>query len=155
MPSTGDRIRVLEVFVAAMSEPPDDVCPQSAAIPFRIEIDKPRILLITSRRSKRWIVPKGIVEDWQSPKQTALAEAYEEAGVRGLIVGAAIGTYDYEKWGCVYRVSVFLMRVDDVLSSWPESEVRDRMWVDIDKALQVVDNRDLQRLIKHAVSSMK
>ena len=137
-----------------MSEPPNDVCPQSAAIPFRIEIDEPRILLITSRQSKRWIVPKGIVEGWQSPQETALAEAFEEAGVRGLIVGAAIGTYDYEKWGCIYRVSVFLMRVDEVLSSWPESDVRDRKWVGIDKALQVVD-RDLQRFIKHAVSSMK
>ena len=138
-----------------MSEPPDDVCPQSAAIPFRIEIDEPRILLITSLRRKRWIVPKGIVEDWQSPQEAALEEAFEEAGVRGLIIGAAIGTYDYEKWGCICRVNVFLMRVDEVLSSWPESDVRDRMWVGIDDALQVVDNRDLQRFIKRAASSMK
>jgi 8-oxo-dGTP pyrophosphatase MutT (NUDIX family) len=133
----------------------DNGCSQSAAIPFRIEKKAPRVLLITSRRSGRWIVPKGIVEEWQSSKEAALQEAFEEAGVRGTIVGSAVGSYEYEKWGGVCKVKVFLMRVEETLSEWPESDLRDRKWFGIDQALKKVDSRDLRRLIEVASGAMK
>jgi 8-oxo-dGTP pyrophosphatase MutT (NUDIX family) len=123
---------------------------QSAAIPYRIKRKTPRILLIRNRSNKRWIVPKGIIEDWQSPEEAAAEEAYEEAGVRGEIIGNAIGSYEYQKWGGTCHVDVFLLRVKDELDDWPEADFRPRKWVDIDKALELVDNGDLCRLILQA-----
>ena len=75
-----------------MNESSDVVIPQSAVIPFRVEDGSPSVLLITSRRRKRWGVPKGLIEEWQTPRDAALEEAYEEAGVRGDLVGES-------RWG--------------------------------------------------------
>ena len=138
-----------------MDDTPDVVIPQSAAIPYRIEDHSPRILLITSRRRKRWIVPKGIVEPWQSPEDAALEEAFEEAGVRGSLVGNALGDYEYEKWDGVCRVDVFLMRVEEVLASWPEAGIRERVWVGVDEAVELVEIDDVCRLIQQARALMK
>jgi 8-oxo-dGTP pyrophosphatase MutT (NUDIX family) len=134
-----------------MYDETDDVFAQSAAIPFVLKNRTPRLLLITSRKRKRWIVPKGIVEHWQTPEEAAREEAWEEAGVRGRIVGGAVGTYEYGKWGGKCRVDVFLLRVEEILDEWPESDYRDRKWVDKDEALQLVDNLELRRLIRRAV----
>ena len=120
---------------------------QSAAIPFRIEEKTPRILLIRNRSNKRWIVPKGIIEDWQSPEEAAAEEAYEEAGVRGTIIGGAVGSYEYPKWGGTCRIDVFLLRVENELADWPEADFRRRRWVGVDEAMELVDNGDLRRLI--------
>jgi 8-oxo-dGTP pyrophosphatase MutT (NUDIX family) len=128
---------------------------QAAAIPFRIAKGKAKILLITSNRRKHWIVPKGVIEDWQSAKEAAQEEAYEEAGVQGKIIGGKIGNYEYAKWGGTCRVDVFLLRVDDELKEWPESEFRERRWADISQALEMIDNQDLSRLIQSAAKTLE
>jgi 8-oxo-dGTP pyrophosphatase MutT (NUDIX family) len=128
---------------------------QSAAIPFRVEDGKPFILLITSNKRKRWIIPKGLVEDWQSAREAALEEAFEEAGVKGAIIGDSVGGYEYHKWGGICRVKVFLLRVEDELEEWPESDIRERKWVAIDEALRIIDNEDLLDVIQEASLSMK
>lgn len=123
---------------------------QSAAIPYRIKKKTPQILLIRNRSDKRWIVPKGIIEDWQSPEEAASEEAYEEAGVRGTIIGGVLGSYEYRKWGGTCRVDVFLLRVENELADWPEADFRRRKWAGVDEAMEIVDNGDLQRLILKA-----
>ena len=128
---------------------------QAAAIPFRIAKGKVKIMLITSNRRKRWIVPKGVIEDWQSAKEAAREEAYEEAGVRGKIIGSKIGNYEYTKWGGTCRVDVFLLRVEEELKEWPEAEFRKRRWTDIPQALKLIDNPDLCRLIQSAAKSLE
>ncbi len=138
-----------------MNDTPDVVFPQSAVIPFRIEDWAPRVLLITSRHRRRWIVPKGVVEERQTPEETALEEAFEEAGIRGSLVGDAVGVYEYEKWGGTCRVEVFLMRVDEVLANWPEAGFRERIWVGIDEALHLVDNDELCQLMQRAAGLME
>ena len=137
-----------------MNDRPDVVYAQSAAIPYRIKKGSPQILLITSRRRQRWIVPKGIIEEWQSPQEAAADESYEEAGVRGSVAGDPVGKYEYEKWGGTCRVKLFLLRVEEVLPDWPESDFRERKWVGIDEALELIDNDELCRIIKNAASSM-
>lgn len=137
-----------------MNESSDVVFPQSAAIPFRVENGKPTVLLITTRRNKKWIVPKGLIEEWQSPRDAALEEAYEEAGVRGELVGDPVGFFEYEKWGGICHVEVFLMRVAEIFSDWPEADIRDRMWVSAEEAVKIVENADLRRLIQQAVARM-
>jgi phosphohistidine phosphatase len=138
-----------------MSNPPNNIFQQSAAIPFRLERGEPRVLLITNRSGKRWIVPKGIIEDGQTPTQTALEEAYEEAGIHGSIVGTSLGSYEYRKWGGTCVVLVFLMQVEDELETWPESSFRDRKWVSIEEAVTTIKDDGLRRLVRKAAGWMK
>ena len=104
-------------------------------------------MLVTSRRRSRWIIPKGIVDIGKTPEESALKEAYEEAGLRGEAVSAELGEYEYEKWGGTCKVKVYLMRVTDVLESWPESGTRERRWMTVESAAAEVKEERLKELI--------
>lgn len=105
------------------------------------------MLLITSSRRKRWIVPKGLVEPHLSEAESALQEAFEEAGVQGDISAAPIGSFAYSKWGAMCIVAVFLLEVRTVLSAWPEAAVRQRRWMPVAAAASAVEEPDLRALI--------
>ena len=85
--------------------------------------------MITSAGGKRWVVPKGIVEDGMSPQESARKEALEEAGITGRVVPEPVGEYTYVKWNGTCRVTVYLMHVEEVRDSWPEQPLRSREWV--------------------------
>ncbi|NIQ08741.1 NUDIX hydrolase, partial [candidate division KSB1 bacterium] len=106
---------------------------QSAVIPFRFEEDDLQVMLITTRRSKRWIIPKGLIEDDMTADESAEMEAFEEAGIRGHVYPEVIGEYEYQKWGGICRVKVFLMKVESVLEEYPES-FRTRRWMTAEEA---------------------
>lgn len=72
---------------------------QASAIPFWVVAGELQVVLVTSRHKRKWIVPKGVVDLGLSPEQAALREAHEEAGVIGGIEGAAVGRYEFAKWG--------------------------------------------------------
>lgn len=78
---------------------------------------------------------------------SALKEAYEEAGVQGRMSINSIGYFDYEKWGEAFRVEVFLLEVNTILQSWPEASVRQRRWFGVMEAAQAVDQPKLRELI--------
>jgi 8-oxo-dGTP pyrophosphatase MutT (NUDIX family) len=137
-----------------MNEEARDIYPQSAAVPFRIQNGRPRILLITTRRRGRWIVPKGIIEEGQSPEKAALDEAFEEAGVKGSLIGDTVGEYEYRKWGGTCRVAVYLLRVEEECEDWPESHLRERRWVSVAEALDLIDNADLREVVQRAAQYM-
>ena len=120
---------------------------QSGAIPYRLIGGEFQVLLITTRGRKRWIVPKGIVEQSLSPAESALQEAYEEAGVKGRIQITPMGGFQFEKWGGTRSVTIFPLAVEEVLDKWPESKVRQRKWVSIQSAQDMVDEPDLKRMI--------
>ncbi len=122
---------------------------QSAVIPFRQERGRElRLLLITSRRKKHWVVPKGIIESPLSPSESAAQEAWEEAGIRGRVLASPIGEYEYAKWGGTCHVEVFLMEVEEELLEWPESFFRERRWAEVEEAAALVDQEGLRRLIR-------
>jgi len=98
---------------------------QAAALPLR----KGRVCLITSRNGKRWVIPKGWIEPGQTAGETALQEAWEEAGLVGSLDQEPIGSYIYEKEGRSYHVIVFVMRVASVAQDWPERDFRQRSWL--------------------------
>ncbi|MGH8628334.1 MAG: NUDIX hydrolase, partial [Gammaproteobacteria bacterium] len=104
-------------------------------------------LLVSSRGGARWVVPKGVVEIGMSPVESACKEAYEEGGVRGNASEAPIGEYTYEKWGGDCTVSVYLLRVSEVLDDWPESDERTRRWVSIGEASEAVREPGLRAMI--------
>jgi phosphohistidine phosphatase len=120
---------------------------QSGVIPYRISDGAIEVLLVSSRGGARWVVPKGVVEIGMSPVESACKEAYEEGGVRGNASEAPIGEYTYEKWGGDCTVSVYLLRVSEVLDDWPESDERTRRWVSIGEASEAVREPGLRAMI--------
>ena len=120
---------------------------QSAVIPYRIIHAETEILLITSRRGKRWIIPKGVIDPGTSAGESAAKEAYEEAGIRGRLSDAPVGEYRYEKWGGICTVKVFLLEVQSVLDTWPEASTRQRQWLTVTDAARLIKEPELQRLI--------
>ncbi len=129
-----------------MSRVPDHFYAQSAVLPFRVERGSLEFLLITSRRKKRWVLPKGVVELHLDPAASAAKEALEEAGIEGRVSSEPIGSYQYEKWDGICSVEVFSMAVETVHDSWPES-YRDRHWVGPSDAAARVDEPELERII--------
>ncbi|MFC1600720.1 NUDIX hydrolase [Candidatus Sumerlaeota bacterium] len=106
------------------------------------------VLLITSRSRKRWVIPKGLVEFHLSPRQSAIEEAYEEAGIEGEVSPEAVGRFSYEKWAGLCQVEVFVMRVDNMLDDWPEAYFRTRRWFSVEEAAGKVREAELAELIR-------
>ena len=119
---------------------------QSGVIPYRCREGEVEVLLITSRKRKRWVIPKGIVEAPLSPKDSAAKEAWEEAGITGHVSQSAIGNFQYDKWGGTCHVEVYLFRVDSVLADWPEVW-RSRQWFSLEEAANLVDELQLKQII--------
>ena len=109
---------------------------QSAVIPFRVKNGRFEILLITSSKKKKWIIPKGIIEQNMTPQESALKEALEEAGVSGKVSEKMFGEYSYKKWGDTCNVKVYLMKVTKELEKWME-DYRKRKWVSINEAVKL------------------
>lgn len=130
-----------------MSDVPDYFFVQSAVIPYRERDGNVEILMITSRKKRRWVIPKGVKEPKLSARASAKQEALEEAGIEGQVSERPIGHYEYEKWGGTCRVEVFTMAVEKVHAEWLES-YRDREWVSIKQAARRVDEKQLKQLIR-------
>lgn len=128
---------------------------QSAVIPYRWQGERLRVLLVTSRRSRDWIVPKGLVEPDMTEHDSAAKEAHEEAGVIGDVGTEAVGSFEYEKWGGVCVVRVFDMEVRRELSDWAEKADRSRKWVDVEEAASLVKHAALGELIAGLPSRLR
>jgi 8-oxo-dGTP pyrophosphatase MutT (NUDIX family) len=120
---------------------------QSGVIPYRVVNGSFEILLITSRRRGRWIIPKGIVEPGFTPAASAQKEAGEEAGIVGSVGAAPVGEYRYGKWGGECTVQVFALEVQTMWDTWPEAAARKRQWMALNDAAHAVREPGLQQLI--------
>lgn len=126
---------------------------QAAALPWRRTADgEVEILLVTSRRTRRWVPPKGWQERHESLHRTAAREAAEEAGVSGGVSARELGFFRYGKEldnGSLSpcEVAVFALKVDHVAESWPESAQRERRWFAPTEAARLVDEPELGELI--------
>lgn len=129
-----------------MSRVPRHFFEQSAALPYRRDRGKLEVLLVTSRRKKRWVLPKGVRELDLDAASSAAKEALEEAGIEGEISKKPLGTYQYKKWGGTCTVEVFAMAVHTSYDVWPES-YRDRSWVSPEEAAERVNEEELKRII--------
>jgi len=120
---------------------------QSAAIPYRIEKGELQILIISSSGNNHWGTPKGIIEPGYTAPASAAIEAWEEAGVRGIISEHMIGHYLHEKWGGTCTVQVYPMAVTEIVDDheWEENH-RSRQWLSIKKASSVVKQKSLQTM---------
>jgi len=125
---------------------------QYAALPYRVSDNALEILLITSRRTRRWIVPKGWPVEGLEPPQCAAMEALEEAGVIGDIDRTPVGHYRYLKHHksrpsepC--KVEVYALKVRQQRKAWSEGDERERRWCTPAEAAAAVAEPLLRLLI--------
>lgn len=129
-----------------------DLRTQFAALCYRFKDDKLQICLVTSRRSGRWIVPKGWPMDGETPADAAATEAFEEAGLRGKVDNRPIGVFSYYKvlskdeLPCI--AVVYPLKVNKAVNNWPERKERRRKWFSRKRAAAIVDNRELRAIIE-------
>ncbi len=130
---------------------------QYGALPYRIdEGGQVEILLVTSRRSRRWIIPKGWPVKGLTPALSAAREAFEEAGVLGQVADREIGRFSYLKifektqdsTDC--EVIVFPLLVERQLEAWPEASQRELRWVSVQAASEMASDEGLKSVINSA-----
>src|SRR5690348_5611303 len=113
---------------------------QYGALPYRVSSgSRPEIMLVTSRETRRWIIPKGWPKKGKSPHRSAAREAFEEAGVLGSVARRSVGSFSYKKrlknGGMVEcEVRVFPLKVKRQSKEWPEKEERRVKWLPAAKA---------------------
>lgn len=125
---------------------------QYAALPYRKSDGGLEVMLITSRETKRWVLPKGWPMKGKKPYEAAAQEAFEEAGLKGQVRRKATGAYRYDKRlknGAEkpVEVQVFPMRVEKERDEWPEKDERTRQWFAPADAAEAVDEPDLKALL--------
>lgn len=127
---------------------------QVGALCYRSDGAGKKVLLVTSRDTRRWVIPKGWPIDGKNAAESALQEAWEEAGVKSAEVGdELLGTYDYDKElksGLPVRVEtlVFPVKVEKLSDTYPESGERDRKWVTPQAAANMVREPELQDILR-------
>jgi 8-oxo-dGTP pyrophosphatase MutT (NUDIX family) len=127
---------------------------QFAALPWRRRADGGvEVLVITSRETRRWVLPKGWPMKAMTPAEAAAREAYEEAGVIGQTEAEPIGAYPYAKrlrGGALQtvQVQVFAMEVTAEQRAWPEKDQRDKLWTTRETAADLVEEPELKALIR-------
>src|SRR5215475_7570720 len=118
---------------------------QYGAVPWRVgERGTREVMLLTSRETHRWVIPKGWPMKGKKPAEVASLEAYEEAGLIGRIVSnRPIGRFHYEKRlgrrAILCEVRVFLFRVERQLDQWPEQGSRETRWFGAEAAADLVE----------------
>jgi 8-oxo-dGTP pyrophosphatase MutT (NUDIX family) len=132
---------------------------QYAALPYRrSSAARTQVMLVTSRESGRWVIPKGWPKKRKTPSATAACEALEEAGVVGHVGRNSIGSYSYRKRlksGAVVacEVRVFPLKVKRQQKSWPERGEREVQWFSRAKAAKAVRESALSDIIRNLPKS--
>ena len=127
---------------------------QAGVIAYRILDGKVQVLLMTSRDTGRWIIPKGNINGRSTPSKAAEKEAYEEAGVRGTITSSIpLGIYTYFKQlgsgeAREAAVEVYLLRIREQLKKWPERGERKLSWVSTKEAVDLVEEPGVIPLLR-------
>lgn len=125
---------------------------QVAALCHREKRGRREFLLVTSRDTRRWIIPKGWPVRGLQAHEAALQEAWEEAGVKtGNANRCPEGAYTYQKrqptgWSFPVKTLVYSVAVTELSDDYPEAGERTRQWVSAEKAADMVDEPELQKI---------
>jgi len=153
---TGKKVRsvimIKQLPLSLHGTKKSEVRTQFAALCYRIKKGKVQVLLITSRTTKRWIVPKGWPMDGKTPAQCAAVEAWEEAGVTGKRDERCLGVYSYAKSmgepdDLLCLAMLYPLRVKALAKKYPERAQRRRQWMSRKQAAKRVAEPELARLI--------
>jgi 8-oxo-dGTP pyrophosphatase MutT (NUDIX family) len=133
---------------------------QYAALPWRMNRGRLEVLLITTLKTHRWIVPKGWPVETLSPQACAAHEALEEAGVRGTVSQQPVGEFRYVKRrkdgdAVPCHVHVFALEVTQQRRSWAEKGAREIRWCSIEDALAAIGEPGLRQVIARFAETME
>jgi len=130
-------------------EPDREPRAQFAALPWRRNAEgEVEVMLITSRETRRWVIPKGWPIKGMKSAKSAAREAFEEAGVVGKVAKRPIGAYAYDKRlrnGRLQhvRVAVFALNVESEAEAYPELGQREKRWLPLADAASLVAEPEL------------
>ncbi|MGY3670851.1 NUDIX hydrolase (plasmid) [Marinovum sp. KMM 9989] len=139
----------------------EETMQQIAALPIHWDKGgKLRVLMVTSRDTGRWVMPKGWLMEGKKPWRAAEIEALEEAGVVGLISNTPIGHYHYDKRfdsgsRLTCRVTLYPMVVGKLKRQWKERAERTRTWFAPAEAAKLVAEKELSRLLSELADTPK
>jgi len=137
------------------AEPDREPRSQAAALPWRFTKEGAvEVLLITSRQTRRWVIPKGWPIMGLKMPQTAAREAFEEAGVEGDLSKKKVGVFHYEKRLASgrlqqIRVAVYSLKVAAEREVWPEVDQREKLWTTLTAAADLVHEAELAELLRN------
>jgi 8-oxo-dGTP pyrophosphatase MutT (NUDIX family) len=147
------RVAGFEAKGTFMNKKGLETATQFAALPWRVgESGTREVLLLTSRETGRWVIPKGWPMKGEKPHEVARREAYEEAGLVGHVPGKRpLGSFQYEKTlnhrSVLCEVKVFALQIERQLDEWPEKAQRETKWFDARDAASLVDEAGLGEII--------
>jgi 8-oxo-dGTP pyrophosphatase MutT (NUDIX family) len=129
---------------------------QVAALPWRRCGRGIEILLVTTRTTHRWVIPKGWPMPGKADYDAAATEAFEEAGVTGTVMRTACGHYSYLKLSDkgkvrTLTVAVYPLQVSRELAIWPEQNERERRWMNCAEAADLAGETELVPLLRNFV----
>lgn len=135
-----------------MAAKADRILDQVGALPFRRgEAGAPQVLLVTSRETRRWTIPKGWPMKGLKDRKAAALEALQEAGVEGKVGKAPMGSYLYwkrqQRHFDLCRVAVYALEVSNELDDWREKNERQRRWFAVEEAAELVAEPQLVSLV--------
>jgi 8-oxo-dGTP pyrophosphatase MutT (NUDIX family) len=126
---------------------------QYAALCYRVKkkTNAVEVLVLTSRDTGRWVIPKGWPMNGKCSHEVAAREAYEEAGVRGKIESEPLGSYTYPKalkdgLKVICKVQVHVLEVSEIVKNFKEKGERKAEWVSCDEAAARVNEPELRKL---------
>jgi 8-oxo-dGTP pyrophosphatase MutT (NUDIX family) len=130
---------------------------QAAALCIRVGQSGEKRLLLSSRGTGRWVIPKGTIEQGETARECAEREAFEEAGITGKVSKRPVGYYTYIKEGKPQPlvVSVFTLKVKGEHGKFREKGQRSHSWVSMEEASTLVDEPELKRLFLTALEPIK
>lgn len=129
---------------------PPAIIRQVGALPYAVVDGRLAFLIVTSRRSGRWIFPKGAIEPDLTPWDSAALEAFEEAGVLGEVEQTPIGSYRAGAGAGgskIIDVDLYPLLVTEQLDTWKEKTQRLRHWVTIGEARRLLAHRGVANLV--------
>jgi 8-oxo-dGTP pyrophosphatase MutT (NUDIX family) len=127
---------------------------QYAALPYRsVGKSGTEVMLVTSRGTRRWIIPKGWPQQGKAPHHSAAREAFEEAGVVGVVKPKPLGTFAYRKRlkngaSILCKVKVYPLEVVRQSDQWPERQQRKTRWLSVKEAAEAVQEPKLSKIIR-------
>jgi 8-oxo-dGTP pyrophosphatase MutT (NUDIX family) len=127
---------------------------QAGALCFRLSAQgKKEVLVVSSRRNGRWGLPKGHMYPGETSHSAAAREVFGEAGIRGTISDAIVGSFLYSKDSSPSRVRVIVheFSVISIEDSHPEREMRSREWFSVEEAHEIVGHDGLRPLLASIV----
>ena len=134
-----------------------DLRTQFGALVYRVKKDKVQILMITTRRTKSWSIPKGWPMCGKTPSEAAAQEAWEEAGIKGVAHDQPAGFYTYSKIietrggekSMPVFVAVYPLAASKMADKFPEAGQRKRKWMSPKKAAFAVRERELAQILRN------